>query len=198
MSVDSQLLREGDEQLSRILDQLSEARGALLAAKTKVVEATRSVDPFPLRYVGVVDNYRFTTGAKGQVPTHRFEVICGNGLFLHVEATPDQFSAMMVEMTMGDITPSKVKDKLVIVERNREAGMVPRLMIDKPTLAGAQDAWGNWLWEGAAVVNKEYSLSGTIVSDAVEESELGAIVMVNFEDGSGQLRRYANELIVQL
>lgn len=198
MSVDSVLLQEGDEQFGQAVSELVNITALIKAARVKVKQAARGVDPCPTRYVGVVDNYRFTTGAKGQMPTHRFEVICGNGLFLHVEATPDQFAAMMVDMTMGDITPSKVKDKLVIVERNKEEGMIPRLMIDKPMLAGVQDRWGNWLWEGATVTNLDGTLQGVIASDYVQEAEDKVIVQVDYGAGEGALGNFADQILVKL
>lgn len=155
------------------------------------IDTLSGIDPWPSTFLGVIDNYRFTTGPKGAMPTHRFEVLCGNGIYLHVEATPDAFASMMLDMDMGDIKPGKVNDKLCIVQRNPNLGMVPVRMLAASQFPGVFDKWGNFLYIGADVMFR--GERGIIVEGPGEGD---ARVLVDFE---GRLEtRACNEVVLDL
>lgn len=156
------------------------------------LEDQLKADPLPRKFAGVADNYRFTTGPKGQMPTHRFEVLCGSGLFLHVEATPDQFASIMVDMDMGDITPKRVNNKIVIVQRGPDYGTVPIKMY-KEEVYGAQDKWNDFLWPGAPIIVVNTGEKGRISPDALlVDTERPAIAIEVF-DTNGSVERVANK-----
>lgn len=149
-------------------------------------------DPLPRRFAGVADNYRFTTGPKGTMPTHRFEVLCGNGLFIHVEATPERFAQIMVDMDMGDITPKKVNNKIVVVERGPEAGTYPIKMY-KGDVYAAQDKWNNFLWPEAPVILDVTGEKGRIAPNAILLGEERPALTVEVIDSDGVTDRFVEK-----
>jgi hypothetical protein len=175
------------QQESKTQELLSVLQNAEEAAKEQLttLNGIKNLDPCPRTFVGVVEGYRFTTGVKGQQPSHRFELQCGNGLKLHIETKPEQFGALMIDMDMGEIKPSKINGKLVIVARSPGV-LVPTEMIAAEPIPNKRDRWGNYLWVGAYV---DYN-GGTYVvgGDVKGDSELGNGQVFLQDYGAGSTR----------
>lgn len=133
-------------------------------------------DPTPRMFCGTIQGYRYTTGRKGALPSHRFEVACGDGIVLHVEVYSQRFDQLMSEMEVGEITPTVMNNRTIVIERT-SGSLFARKIIQEEI--GASDKWGNYLFKGVSVFVTTLNVMG-VVRYFDDDGYIG----VEFEDGT--------------
>jgi hypothetical protein len=90
-----------------------------VSATFKRGEKLSKADVMPAEFTGIVRNYRYAAGKKGEMPTHRFELECGQGLWMFVSCPSNFFDEFMKNMDMGDKLVAKaLNGGVVTVKRN--------------------------------------------------------------------------------
>jgi hypothetical protein len=162
VSVRDDLSRE----VEALNNELAEFARKLKVTNQKAAKVAKE-DPIPVQFVGMVRSYRYAAGRKGELPTHRFEMECGSGLWLFVSCSSQEFDRFMMNMDMDGTDPvgKVLNGKVISVERNAgNNSLVPKEYYGE-RLGG--DANGKMLYKGAKV--KIGSLTGTV--DRLDEED---------------------------
>lgn len=173
------------EDLSKEIQALS-GETAELAKKAQlaVKKATKLAqeDVIPTRFTGIVRSYRYAAGKKGEMPSHRFELECGQGLWLFVSCSSAYFDKFMMTMDMGEKPVGKaLNGKVIGVKRQPgDNQLIPEQMYGD---ALGTDANGKMIYTGAKV--RVASVEGTIVSGELNNGSyvLKLAGVEGFDDG---------------
>jgi hypothetical protein len=147
-----------------------------VSATFKRGEKLSKADVMPAEFTGIVRNYRYAAGKKGEMPTHRFELECGQGLWMFVSCPSNFFDEFMKNMDMGDKLVAKaLNGGVVTVKRNPSVNALVPVKYLGDTLI--MDANGKLLWKGARVRN------GSIIGIVEEADKDSGLLRLSGVDG---------------
>lgn len=152
------------QEIATISAEVTNDLAKKLAKAAKSAEALAREDAVPLKFTGVVRDYRYASGKKGEMPTHRFQLECGKGLWLFVATTSKYFDQFMQDMDMGEKPAKELNGKVIEVQREAGQNMLIPIKFVGDLLVGT-DYESKMLWIGAKVrlVNNP-ALTGTVLS----------------------------------
>lgn len=122
---------------------------ALESAAKNVRRGIVDTDPSPKRFVGYIREYRYTAGRKGEMPSHRFYLECGRGIWLYARVSSSVFEPIMLDAAM-ELEPSNLNGlMLFMVTGEADNTLVPVEIVNG---LGVPDRFGSYLYESAPVI----------------------------------------------
>lgn len=162
----------------KALDGETKALSQKVAAAVKRGDKVAKADSIPTEFTGIVRGYRYAAGKKGEMPTHRFELECGQGLWMFVSCTSQFFDRFMENMDMGEKPVAKgLNGKVVTVQRNlSQNALVPVKFLGEGI---GTDSNGKLLWVGAKV--RTGTIAGVI--EKAKDNGNGTLLSLSGVDG---------------
>lgn len=127
---------------------LSKMADVLADRASKIRRAIRDSDPRPALFAGYIREYRYTAGREGEMPSHRFYIECGRGLWLYARVPSSIFEPIMLDMA-SELTGSALNGLMIVVQPDVDKnGLVPVAIVED---IEARDRFSNLLYMGAPV-----------------------------------------------
>lgn len=175
--------RELSNELTALYEESNQLRRKLERAAGKARNVAGE-DAFPMEFAGVVRNYRYAAGKKGEMPSHRFELECGRGVWLFVSCGSTVFEKFLRDMDMGEKPVGKgLNGQVVMVMRDPQNNLL------YPTGCAGEvlgtDANGQFLYKGAkvafdgleGVISRKREDTDYLIVDGVAGYEVGYNVL---------------------
>jgi hypothetical protein len=125
-----------------------------LALNTQAAEMARAVrdrNPMSIQFVGFIREYRYSAGRKGEMPSHRFYLECGNGVWLYARVPSAQFERIMRDMEI-DFTQEALDGRMMVCEGNGTVNAMVPIEFVEPFDPMLRDRFFNYLYVGAPVL----------------------------------------------
>lgn len=137
--------------LTEVADALANARNTLAAQVGTLARTIRDQNPMSRRFVGFIREYRYTAGRKGEMPSHRFYLECGNGVWIYARVPSSAFERIMADMEV-DFANGTLDDQMIVCEADRSINAIVPVEFVQPFDPMMRDRFNNYLYMRAPVL----------------------------------------------
>lgn len=178
--------------LAEVVTALDQARTTIDNERLSMARALRERNPMSRMFVGFIREYRYSAGRKGEMPSHRFYLECGGGVWLFANVPSSQFEKVMKDMTF-DFTSESLNGQMLLCQGQADINAVVPIEFVEPLDPPITDRFGNPLYKNCPVVCD----SGTTQRTGVLSGYRNNLFLVNIDDADSNEVPFTTENVAR-
>lgn len=175
--------------LDEVVSALINAQQTITTESANMARALRDRNPMSQMFVGFIREYRYSAGRQGEMPTHRFYLECGSGVWLYANVPSREFEKVMRDMTF-DFTSESLDGQMLVCRGQSEINAVVPVEFVEPLQPMRVDRFGNYLYKNCPVLCD----SGTTRRTGILARMDGEAFMVNVDDADTSVAFAVNNI----